>query len=149
DAAITLTSMEAWPVRPSLVVAVATMTVVWGAISASAVNVVPSRQPGNPLTVTPRSSPAPSTVPRTSTVPAGMIAPDAGSRILTLKPTPPTVNASVAGEGSSFPARSRAFASISCRPAGSAASVVTVARENADQPELSTRQANSSSGAGV
>ena len=92
-----------------------------------------------PLTVTPASGPPVSTVPRTSSRPAGTAAPPAGDVMMTRKLLTVKLCCAIA---LSLVARSRAFTSKRWVPGPSAVSVAVVSVENADHGPLSRRHAN-------
>src|SRR2546429_6280655 len=92
-----------------------------------------------PLTVTPASGPPVSTVPRTSSRPAGTVAPPAGDVMMTRKLLTVKLCCAVA---LSLVARSRAFTSKRWVPGPSVVSVAVVSVENPDHGPLSRRHAN-------
>ncbi len=108
----------------------------------SAAHCRPATSAARPLTLTPRSAPPPSTVPRTITTPIGTVVPVVGSLMAKAGLAVPTVKARRAGVGSSLPARSRARTSKTCGPGASMVSVTELSEPKLLQAPSSTRQAN-------
>src|SRR5712691_13278587 len=147
DVGATTTAMLEVAVGPPEVVANASTEDVFPAIGTKAAKSVPCTAAGAPFTVTPTSAPPACTVPWTSSIPAGTVAPLVGDVIVICNPD---VTVKLRDTTAlSLPAWSRAFSANVCAPGVSPVSVADVIAENPPNAAPSSCQAKSRLPAGV